>query len=153
MDVSRITDYLYIASWPRGEDAERIKALNIRLIISMTLRQPDRELSQPPMEVLRIRTIDTPFTPIPIGALQKGVKAALPVIRRGGAVLVHCRKGRHRSVAMATAILIGMGYSSKEAMESISEGRKAADPYKFYIHWRIKVFEKWWKRNHNYIYH
>lgn len=145
MDISQITDYLYIAARPNGQDAAGIKALDIRLIISMTWSRPDRQLTRPPLQLLRIPTIDSPFTPIPISALQQGVEAALPVIQDGGAVLTHCRMGRHRSVAMAAAILIGMGFTADEAMKLISQRRKAADPYKFYIRWRIRIFETWWR--------
>ena len=145
MDISQITDYLYIAARPNGQDAAAIKELDIRLIISMTWSRPDRNLSRPPLQLLRIPTIDSPLTPIPITALQKGVDAALPVIQDGGAVLTHCRQGRHRSVAMAAAVLIGTGYSADEAMKVISQQRKAADPYIFYIRWRIRVFETWWR--------
>ena len=46
---------------------------------------------------------------------------------------------------MAAAILIGMGFTADEAMKLISLRRKAADPYKFYIRWRIRIFETWWR--------
>ncbi len=148
MDISPITDYLYIAAWPKSEDVEEIKALNVRLIVSMTMHHPPIELTQSPLHLLRVRTIDTPLTPIPIRALRKGVETALPVIQHGAAVLIHCRKGRHRSVAMAAAILIGTGHSAQDAMKLISERREAADPYMFYIRWRINLFEKWWHKTH-----
>ena len=95
--------------------------------------------------MLRIRTFDTPLTPIPLSALRQGVEAALAVIQAGNAVLIHCRKGRHRSVAMAAAILIGMGYTAEDAMALINRRRPAADPYIFYIRRRIRTFETWWR--------
>ena len=145
MDISQITDYLYVSAWPNGRDAANFKALDIRLIISMTWRSPDRRLGRPPLQLLRIRTLDSPLTPIPLSALQKGVEAALPTIQNGGAVLTHCRYGRHRSVAMAAAILIGMGLTSDESMDLISRQRQTADPHIFYIRRRIKIFETWWR--------
>jgi protein-tyrosine phosphatase len=145
MDISQITDYLYISGWPNGRDAADIKALDIRLIVSMTWRSPDRRLRQQPLRLLRIRSLDSPLTPIPVSALQKGVEAALPVIQNGGAVLTHCRYGRHRSVAMAAAILIGTGFTAAESMALIRERRPAADPYVFYIRQRIRIFETWWR--------
>jgi protein-tyrosine phosphatase len=145
MDISRITGYLYISAWPDGRDVAALHALNIRLVISMTWRPPDRRLSQPPLQLLRIRTLDSPVTPIPLSGLQQGVEAALPVIQAGDAILSHCRYGRHRSVAMAAAILIGMGFTADDAMALISERRQAADPYIFYIRRRIRIFETWWR--------
>ena len=145
MDISQITDYLYVSGWPNGRDAADIKALDIRLIISMTWRSPDRSLRQPPLQLLRIPSLDSPLTPIPLSALQKGVEAALPMIQNGGAVLTHCRHGRHRSVAMAATILIGTGMTADEAMALIKEKRPAADPYIFYIRQRIRIFETWWR--------
>jgi protein-tyrosine phosphatase len=145
MDISRITDYLYVSGWPNGGDAADLKALDIRLIVSMTWRSPDQSLRQPPLRLLRIRTLDTPLTPIPLSALQTGVEAALPVIQNGSAVLTHCRHGRHRSVAMAAAILIGTGFTAVEAMALIRKRRPVADPYIFYIRQRIRIFETWWR--------
>jgi protein-tyrosine phosphatase len=47
------------------------------------------------------------------------VEAALPVIQDGYGVLVHCRAGVHRSVAMACCVLIGMGQTADEAMQLV----------------------------------
>lgn len=147
-DISRITDYLFISSWPEAEHVDEILALNIRLILSMHWRRPSRTLNQPPLRVLWLPTIDTPITPMPIRTLRRGVEAALPVIRDGHAVLSHCKAGVHRSVAMASCVLIGMGYSADEAMHLISEQREVADPYAGYIQSRIRKFERYWQRHH-----
>ena len=146
MDISQITDYLYVGAQPSAQDAEQLRALNVRLIISMagTIHPPE-VLTQPPLSVLWLRTYDTIFTPIPIGKLMKGVQAALPVIQGGGGVLAHCREGRHRSVAMGAAILIAMGHSAEEAMQLLSARRKKADPQAWHIRRQIKRFEKHWQ--------
>jgi len=47
------------------------------------------------------------------------VEAALPVIQDGYQVLLHCRAGVHRSVAMACCVLIGMGQTADEAMQLV----------------------------------
>jgi hypothetical protein len=39
-----------------------------------------------------------------------------------------------------------MGHSAKDAMKLISERRATADPYIFYIRWRISLFEKRWRQ-------
>ena len=62
---------------------------------------------------------------MPISTLQRGVEAALPVIHDGYRVLVHCRAGVHRSVAMACCVLIGMGHSAEEAMQLVSRSDRS----------------------------
>jgi protein-tyrosine phosphatase len=101
-------------------------------------------LGQAPVRLLWLPTIDSPFTPMPISRLRHGVMAALPVIRQGSGVLVHCRYGVHRSVAMACCVLIGMGYTAGSAARLVKERRPAADPDIWYIRSRILLFEKDW---------
>jgi protein-tyrosine phosphatase len=145
-DISKITEYLYISAWPRGEHVDEIVNLNVRLILSMHWRRPSETLGRPPVRLLWLPTVDTPLTPIPIRTLHKGVEAALPVIRDGGSVLVHCVGGRHRSVAMASCVLIARGLTAEDAMALIKEKRLVADPYAWYIQWRIRKFERDWIR-------
>jgi len=147
LDVSRITDYLYISAMPRGEHAEDIRALNVRLILSMHWQRPSVMLGHPPVKLLWLPTIDSPLTPIPISRLRQGVDAALPVIEEGGSVLVHCRYGVHRSVAMACCVLIGMGHSAEAAIKLAKERRAAADPDIWYIKNRIISFESYWRKS------
>jgi protein-tyrosine phosphatase len=146
-DISQITAYLFISAWPKGEHAEEIISLGIRLILSMHWRRPSKTLGNPPVRLVWLPTFDTPFTPIPIKTLRRGVEAAIPVINEGGKVLVHCQAGVHRSVAMASCVLIGMGYTAEDAMQLIKERRPVADPYTWYIRRRIKKFEREWKQN------
>ena len=144
LDVSRITEYLYISAMPKGEHAEDIRALNVRLILSMHWRRPSITLGNPPVKLLWLPTIDSPLTPMPIPTLKRGVEAALPVIKAGGSVLVHCAYGVHRSVAMACCVLIGVGYTAEAAIRLVKERRPAADPDVWYIKKRILLFERNW---------
>lgn len=145
LDISQITDYLYLSAWPFSHHAEKIFSLNVRLILSMHWIKPSKKLGQPPVSLLWLPTIDKPFAPIPIATLQRGVEAALPVIQEGNCVLVHCRAGVHRSVAMACCVLIGMGYSADEAMQLVIQQRPVADPHAGYIERRIYLFEQLWQ--------
>lgn len=142
--ISQITEYLYISAWPRGEHVEEIVALGVRLILSMHWMRPTKTLGHPPVELLWLPTIDNPLFPMPIKTLEKGVRAALPVIRDNGAVLVHCKAGVHRSVAQAACVLIGMEYSAEDAMQRIKEKRAVADPDARHIRMRIYRFERYW---------
>lgn len=147
MDISKITDQLYIAAHPQAEDASAINELNVRLILNMIFIPPADVYKNPPFRMITLRTFDSIFLPIPIGTLVKGVKAALPVIAAGDSVLVYCRQGRHRSVAMAAAVLIGQGYTAEEAMQLIKSKRAKADPYARHIRRRITKFEQIWRKS------
>jgi protein tyrosine phosphatase (PTP) superfamily phosphohydrolase (DUF442 family) len=141
-NISEITSYLYISSFPGRENMEQIRGLGVRLIISMYLLKPDKSLGEPPLTLLWMPVIDSPLTPIPLGVFRAGVGAALPVIEAGNKVLVHCRWGIHRSVAMACCILIGKGYGSSEAIALVKRQRAVADPEASYILRRIRKFEQ-----------
>jgi protein tyrosine phosphatase (PTP) superfamily phosphohydrolase (DUF442 family) len=146
MDISKITDYMYIAAHPNAEAANTIQELGVRLIINMIFHRPAEVYKRPPFRLLTLRSFDSIFLPIPLSKLRKGVKTALPVIQDGDSVLIYCRKGRHRSVAMASCILIGKGYSPDEAMALISSQREVADPYAWHIQRQIRRFEKSWNK-------
>ena len=144
MSVTPITDYLAIAAWPTAANISAMRKLGVRLIISMTNRVPPPELDEPPFRLLHLPANDSPFRPIPLALLCTGVAAALPVIGEGQAVAVHCSRGRHRSVAMACSILIGLGYSAEAAMLIVKQKRAQADPYIWYIRRRILHFGEQW---------
>lgn len=147
MDISQITDYLYVGGQPKAVDAPRLEALGVRLIISLrALRNPTQKFAAPTVDVLWLRTVDSPVTPIPTRTFARGVEAALDVIRQGGRVFVHCKHGRHRSVAMAACILIAMGDTAEAAMQRLRHGRKRADPHIWYIRQQIERFERYWRK-------
>jgi protein tyrosine phosphatase (PTP) superfamily phosphohydrolase (DUF442 family) len=146
MDISQITDHLYVGSRLGAEELEALRQLDVRLIINMiAYRRPPRGFASLPAAVLWLRTFDFPLLPIPVRTLARGVEAALPVIQDGHCVLVYCEGGRHRSVAMATAILIGQGHAADEAMQLVSEGREVADPWAWHIERQIRKFEAYWR--------
>lgn len=146
MDYSRITGDLFIGTTPLVKDYRRLHELGVRLVINMRWEHrlhPDPHTD--PLSLLWLRTIDSPFFPIPLRALQRGARAALETIHAGGKVYAHCAGGRHRGVAMGAAILIAQGYDPREAMALIKKKRPVADPEIFYIRWRIMQFRRNWK--------
>ncbi len=146
MDISPITDYLYVGAEPVADDVKQIAEQNIRLIISMRGEaRPPQVFGREPLALMWLPSYDTFLTPIAIGKLMQGVQAARQVIEKGGRVLVYCQRGRHRSVVMAAAILIAAGHSAKEAMALLREQRITADPDLWYIRRQINKFEKMWK--------
>ena len=54
--------------------------------------------------------------------------------------------GKHRSIAMASAILISMGHTSDGASKLLTSARKSADPGMWYIRRQIRAFEKYWQK-------
>ena len=149
MDISQITDYLYIASLPKAEDAQSVRDRNVRLIINMIFIRPPAVYTEPPFRMLTLRSFDFVLLPIPIRELRQGVEAALPVIRDGESVLVYCHAGRHRSVAMTCCILIAMGSTADEAMQLVRERREVADPHAPHIERQIREFEAQWRRENS----
>lgn len=146
MDFSRITDDLFIGTTPAATDYGCLRELGVELVINMRFEHrlvPD--VHNPPLELLWLRTIDSPLFPIPIRTLVRGAQAALGKIRSGGKVYAHCAGGRHRGVAMGAAILVAQGYAAEAAMQLIKERRSSADPFAFYIRRRILRFATQWE--------
>lgn len=143
-DISKITDYLFVSSWPEEEYVAYILSLDICMIISMPVIQPPKVYREPPFQFIHCPSLDAPSLAITQKVLRKGVTAALPAINRGDKVLVHCNQGKHRSVAMACCILVAKGYTSEDAMQLVKAKRAVADPYAGYIRKRIEVFEADW---------
>jgi protein-tyrosine phosphatase len=147
IDISKVTDYLYVGSRVEKEHSDELKLLNFNLIISMIGQmRPDEIYTLPPFKTLWIKTYDTFFSPISIKKLLAGVEAALPIIQNKGKVLVFCMQGKRRSIAMASAILISMGHTSDQAINLLTSARKVADPRRWYIRRQIKTFEKYWQK-------
>lgn len=145
MDISQITDHLFIGRQPALTDYDRLHELGIRLIINMRFsRGPQPDSHPQPISTLWLPSIDSPLFPISLRKLMRGAQAALETIRAGGKVLAHCAYGRHRGAAMGACILIAQGYDPRAAMELIVQRRPAANPYAFYILPRILKFAALW---------
>ncbi len=149
LDITPITEYLYISGWPAGEHAPQIAELGIALIISMIREKQDEELTQPPFQNIQLKTTDFVLLPISTDKLRQGVETALPVIENGGKVLAYCKSGIHRSAAMAACILISQGYSVEDAIQLIKEKRPAAKPDTPHIRKQIEKFAQEWQADHS----
>ena len=144
-EYSQITDQLFIAAWPTGEDYDVLKDLGVRLVINMDWVPADEKLNEPPLSLLALTEIDTPLTPMSMENIWKGVDRAQETFDQGERVMVYCKGGVHRSVVMACCILISQGYSAEEAMALVKERRPVADPYTDQFKTRILKFEEEWK--------
>ena len=145
LDISQITDYLFISGWPAAKHVPQILEREITLIISMIREKQDRELTEPPFQNIQLGVTDFVLMPISTDKLRQGVETALPVIENGGKVLTYCKSGIHRSAAMAVCILIGKGYSVDEATRMVKEARAEAKPDTPHIHKRIVKFAAEWQ--------
>jgi hypothetical protein len=144
LDISRITDTLYIAAHPTPADAEYLRQLPTHLMLSIRMRPPQPSVRAAAEQWVHLPCMDTPLTPLPLLLLWTGVETALPVMNEGKNVVVHCAYGRHRSVALACCILIAQGRSAGDAMALVKRQRPVADPYVRYIRARIERFEARW---------
>jgi hypothetical protein len=145
VNFSQITDDLLIGTTPSVKDYDQLRDLGVRLVINMRFTygpRPDPHV--PPLLLLWLRTIDSPFVPLPIPKLVIGARAGLEMIHMGGKVYVHCAYGRHRGVAMGSCVLIAQGYNPEAAMNLIAERRSVANPYAYYIRPRILRFAREW---------
>ncbi len=141
MNLSKITDQLYIGTTPHAKDYDLLHSLGVRLVINMRFGfPPKRDPHVPPLRSLWLPTIDSPFFPIPIRMLTAGVEEALKVIQEGGVVYAHCSRGRHRGPAMGACILIAQGMPAEAAMELIKQQRPVADPQAWYIRRQIMKY-------------
>ena len=145
MNISQITDNLFVGNMPFQRDYDRLRDLGVRLIINMRFTLgPSLDAHSQPIDTLWLRSIDSPFFPIPIHNLMRGAQTALETIQAGGKVYAHCAYGRHRGPAMGACILIAQGYAPQEAMQLIKDRRPIADPFAWYIRPRILKFAKEW---------
>ena len=147
MNFSTITDNLLVGTTPGRRDFDVLRELGVGLVINMRwMPGPRPPAGDAALRYVRLRTFDNPMLPIPVWALIHGVQLALEEIRAGGKVYTHCAAGRHRSVAMAAAILIAQGLAPEGAMSLIKERRPVADPDAFHIRGRIMLFASQWDR-------
>src|SRR5687767_1336947 len=146
MNFSSITNDLFIGTTPFIQNYDQLRELGVQLVINMRLTHyPKADAYAQPLIFLSLRTVDSPFFPIPIQKLQRGAQMALETIRDGGKVYAHCAGGRHRGVAMGACILVAQGHSPLEAMKLIKDRRSFADPHIYYIRNQILRFALEWQ--------
>ncbi len=146
MNFSSITDNLLVGTTPTRRDFDLLREMGVSLVINMRWMPGPRPRSDDPaLRYVCFRTFDNPMLPIPLRSLVKGVQMAMEEIKAGGKVYTHCAAGRHRSVAMAAAILIAQGLAPEGAIDLIKERRPIADPDAYHIRKRILLFAKHWE--------
>lgn len=149
LDYNQITDYLFVGKTPRARDYAELLRAGVRLVINMRVEAYALAINaRRSIKTIWLPSLDTKFTPIRVDKIVKAVKQADAVIKNGGKVYVYCRAGRHRSVAMATAILISQGLDIDSAVALMKSKRLVADPEKPHIYKVISKFSRLWS-THN----
>ncbi len=145
MNFSHITDDLFVGTTPSVGEYDQLRELGVRLVINMRFSQkPEPDPHHPPIKLLWLQSIDSPFFPLSVSKLVFGAQAAIATIHAGGKVYAHCAYGRHRGPAMGACILIAQGYDPHDAMQLIKDRRAFADPFAWYIRPRILKFAQEW---------
>ena len=148
LDFSQITESLYIGAWPVKYNREEIISLGVTLLVSTLLERTDKELNEPPLQLIRTHATDLGSRLIyPTGQILKGVDPAVVTIRNGGEVMVFCKAGKHRSATMASCILVGLGNSADEAIKIVEAGRPEVEIKETHRQTIVK-FEQTWRGIH-----
>jgi dual specificity MAP kinase phosphatase len=145
LDCSQITAYLFVGKTPAARQYAELADAGVRLIINMRAEAyafPTE--ARRAIQTIWVPSLDNRFTPIKLRKIIEAAEQADAVIKGGGKVYVYCRAGRHRSVAMAAAILISQGYDIRSAVNLIKSKRLVADPEKAHIYKVIAKFSQAW---------
>ena len=145
LDYSQITDNIYIGAWPTKYHRDTIISLGVTLIVATILESADKELNEPPLQLVHTRATDLGSRLIyPTGQILKGVNAAVSAIGNGRKVMVYCKAGRHRSATMTACILVGLGHPADEAIAIVRAGRDEVHINATHSE-AIHKFEQTWK--------
>ena len=148
LDISPIDRQLFIAARPQSGDAPEVIARGVRLVLNMIPTPTPSGLRSAPLQAVWLPWLDTARLPLPIWLLRRGTQAAVEALQRGEGVLTYCREGRHRSVAMACAILVAHGMTAEQAMARVKEARPVADPEAAHVAAVVRKFEAFWNDGH-----
>lgn len=128
-NYSQITESLIIGTTPRLSDYRQLEDEGVTLMINMRAeRYSIPTKTRRAIETLWVPTLDHRRLPISPATIHEPAQRAVDEIEQGGTVYAYCRAGRHRSVLMGAAILIGLDYSVEESIDLIKSARPVADP-------------------------
>jgi histidinol-phosphate aminotransferase len=121
--MDRITEDVVIGTAREAADRQLLEENGIEAIVSLSSRAPDHD----GLPVEHVPLSNGPGTDQ--ATFDAAVDAVRDHIAAGRTVLVHCRQGVSRSVAVAAAaIAVKDGTSLREAINAIELERPQADP-------------------------
>lgn len=135
MDMTWVTDQIALGGgiWNEAKMMEVVRA-GVTHIINMQIEFDDTPLAEPYGVKVLWNAIDDDFQPKSPEVFQRGVDFALAALRDPEArVFIHCAAGVHRAPMMTLALLCTMGWSLKEAKESLETLRPAVDFAEVYV--------------------
>jgi len=127
-DLDWIIDSLAVGGALRDKYIPAIHALGIGSVVDLRSESKDNaaELNRLGIHFLHLPTRDWhPPTP---QDLHRGSDWVLAEMAQGRKVLVHCQHGIGRSVILAAAVLVRMGYDWQEALRAVKAKRWGASP-------------------------
>lgn len=143
LDMSKITNDLYVGRTPYGSEYKKLKDLGVDLVINMRAEWPTPLIArQKLIQDVWVPSLDLPIGFVDQSRLKANAKRAKDVIDNGGKVYVFCRKGRHRSVAMASAILLSQGYTLDQIKKLFAKQRPVADLKRYQVNKAVSQFAK-----------
>ena len=135
MDMTWVTDKIAVGGgiWNEAKMMEVVRA-GVTHIINMQIEFDDTPLAEPYGVKVLWNAIDDDFQPKPPEVFQRGVDFALKALQEPDTkVFIHCAAGVHRAPMMTLALLRAMGWSLKEAKESIETLRPVVDFAEVYV--------------------
>jgi atypical dual specificity phosphatase len=124
-DLTRITERVAITNFVTAHDADLLRQHQVRAILCL-----DRSLqggTSAELGVARIETIHLIDGENDPGTFRQAVKALEELVLEHGRVVVHCRAGRSRSVAVVAAYLVKTtAIDAEQALAAIAIRRGTA---------------------------
>ena len=102
---------------PMPGDAERLKALGVGAVLTLTEAPPLPEFSAAGLTVRHEPIVD--FAAPDVETLARCVAFAEAGMAKGGAVVVHCHAGYGRTGTVLAATLVAEGLSAESAIERV----------------------------------
>jgi predicted protein tyrosine phosphatase len=124
-EITWITDEVAITNFFSAHSPEVLARHRINAVLCL-----DRALQGGPAAdrgVASIRSVHMVDGPNEMAVLRRAVAALDDLVQRHGRVVLHCRAGRSRSVAVTAAYLVKVrGWDAEQALEFVKAKRESA---------------------------
>lgn len=121
LNVSRISDMLFVGGQFRPQQWPALHALGIRAVLSLQAEYEDQFHGPPPARALRLHVPD--FHPPDLEQLHEAVAFINAAHADQLPVMVHCHAGIGRAALTASAFLVAQGLDHMAAFHAIRRAR------------------------------
>lgn len=135
MDITWVTDRLAVGGgiW-NDQNMEELVKLGVTHVIDMQIEFDDRPIAEPYGVKVLYNPTDDDFQVKPPELFQRGVAFAMQALDEpGNKIFIHCAAGVHRAPMMTLAVLRALGWSLKDAVETIQRRRYVVDFADVYV--------------------